>query len=85
MQNGSSQYHIRTTGDLRTFLASMLVSVKGGEMDLDAARTMVKVAAQINESFYSEIKAAQVSIEGGSKAEQLGDLPIGNNAAETAE
>lgn len=85
MQNGSSHNQIRTTGDLRTFLASMLVSVKGGEMDLDAARTMVKVAAQINESFYSEIKAAQVAIEGGAKAEQLGDLPIGKQPAEVAE
>lgn len=81
MQNDKPT-QILTTGDLRTFLANMLVNVENGNADLDAARAMVKIAAQINESFYSEIKASQVAIDAGRKAEHLGSLPIGAGAGE---
>lgn len=81
MQNENGQQKIKTTGELRTFLADLLANVASGNADLDAARAMVKVAAQINESFYSEIKAAQVDIEAGKTARDLGELPIGRGGA----
>jgi hypothetical protein len=78
MPNESGPQKINTTGELRTFLADLLVNVANGSADLDAARAMVKVAAQINESFYSEIKAAQVQMETfGEASHLLGNLPIG--------
>jgi hypothetical protein len=73
--NGPSKIH--TTGQLREFLSDMLSNVRSGSIDLDAARTMVKIAAQINESFYSEIKVAQVQLESKQERADLGDLPLG--------
>ena len=77
MPNENSQPKIRTTGDLRTLLCDLLSKLENGSADLDAARTMVKVAAQVNESFYSEIKVAQVHMEAGRPAADLGNLPVG--------
>ena len=72
----SKSIGIKTTGELREFLATMLVGVKNGHVDLDAARSMVKIAGQINESFYSEIKVAKVNLEMKREAAALGDLAI---------
>lgn len=67
---------IKTAGELRDTLAKALVAVRDGDLELDNARAIVKLAAQINESFYSELKAHQVRMEGGEKAIALGALPI---------
>lgn len=72
---------IKTTGELREFLATMMVGVKNGHTDPDSARTMVKIAGQINESFYSEIKVAKVQLEMKREAASMGDLPINSTAA----
>ena len=68
---------IKTTGQLRDFLANMLVGVKNGDVKPEEARGIVKMAAQINESFYSEIKIQKVRVEAGEKLTDLGALPIG--------
>ncbi len=67
---------IKTTGELREFLVNMIVGVKDGDIEPDKARNITKMAAQINESFYSEIKIAKVQIEAGKQAADLGALPI---------
>lgn len=67
---------ISTTGQLREFLTNMLVDVAQGRCDLEKARNATKIAAQINESFYSEIKIAKVMIEGQRAVADLGELPI---------
>lgn len=67
---------IRTTGELREFLVNMIIGVKDGDVNPDAARNITKMAAQVNESFYSEIKIAKVQIEAGNTAAELGLLPI---------
>ena len=69
---------IKTTGDLREFLASAINSVANGTMDSDKARNITKLAAQVNESFYSEIKIAKVQVELGKESAALGDLRISN-------
>lgn len=69
---------IKNTGELREFLVDMLVGIKNGHLDLDKARNITKMAAQINESFYSEIKIAKVQMEAGQEAAKLGLLPIGH-------
>ena len=78
MQKSDGPKKIRTTGDLREFLSELLVSVRAGELGADEARSMVKVAAQINESFYSEIKIAQVHYDAGKASADLGNLHIGS-------
>lgn len=68
---------IKTTGELRDFLATMMIGVKNGDLDLDKARNITKLASQINESFYAEIKVAKVRAEAGVVMSGLGDMSIG--------
>lgn len=67
---------IGTTGELREFLAQLMRDIKTGGVDADTARNIVKTAAQINESFYSEIKIARIQREAGEAAASLGGLKI---------
>lgn len=71
---------IETTGELRKFLVDLMLEVRDGAADLDKASRITKLAAQVNESFYSEIKIARVQREAGVEAQQLGELPIGRAA-----
>jgi len=68
---------IKTTGELRDFLAGLLVGIENGHVGADEARNITKMAAQINESFYSEIKIARVHMDAGKEAAALGTLKIG--------
>lgn len=67
---------IKTTGALREFLVNIMLGVKDGNVKIDEAARITKLAAQVNESFYSEIKIAKVAIETGAVATELGKLPI---------
>ena len=67
---------ISNTGELRDFLAMLMVGVKNGDTKIDEARTIVKLAEKVNESYYSELKVAQISIQLGNKVAALGGLPI---------
>ena len=67
---------INTTGQLREFLAKVLTQVLSGEIPAENARTITKAAAQINESFYSEVKIARAQLEAGKTVAKLGMLPL---------
>lgn len=67
---------ITTTGELREFLCAMINGVANGTVDTEKARNVTKLAAQINESFYSEVKVAKTQLEAGREASALGALPI---------
>lgn len=68
---------IKTTGELRDFLVDMILGVKSGDIDLDKASRITKLAGQINESFYAEIKIAKVRAEAGAVMTDIGAMPIG--------
>lgn len=68
---------IKTTGQMREFLASMMLGVKNGDLDLDKASRITKLAGQINESFYAEVKVAKVRCEAGENMPKLGEMKIG--------
>jgi len=68
---------INSTGQLRMFLAGILEDVVSGDIDLDKARAATKVAGQINESLYAEIKVARVRAEAGEEMIKLGVMPLG--------
>lgn len=72
---------MKTTGQLRQFLADTLIAVKNGQMDADKARNITKIAAQINESIYSEIKTARVMDDLGRSVAEMGGLSIGEEAS----
>ena len=67
---------IETSGQLREFLCSTINGVANGTFDLKKAREVTKLAAQVNESFYSEIKIAKTQTELGQQVAALGALPI---------
>jgi hypothetical protein len=54
--------------------------VKNGDLDLDKARNITKLAGQINESFYAEVKVAKVRAEAGAIMPALGAMQVGNEA-----
>ncbi len=67
---------INTTGDLRKFLCNSINSVANGTMDIAKAREVTKLAGQVNESFYSEVKVARLQIDLKEEADKLGSLPV---------
>jgi len=67
---------ITTSGELREFLCSAINNVANGTFDIQKAREVTKLAAQVNESFYSEIKIAKFKSDTGKEANKLGSLPI---------
>ena len=69
---------IKTTGDLRNYLASIVVSVGNGTCDPQKAREIVKVAGQINESFYSEVKVQRLKMDLKQSADSFGNMTVGN-------
>ena len=68
---------IKTAGELREFLVNMLFGVKDGVVSVDKASVITKMAGQINESIYAEIKATRLSMDAERKYEDLGNLNIG--------
>lgn len=73
---------IKTTGQLREFLANMMIGVKDGLVEPDRAHKITKMAAQINESFYSEIKIQKIQLETKQEPKLLGELPLNKTEAE---
>lgn len=49
---------IKTAGDLRGFLAEVLVEIKSGTVDVEKANAISKVAAEINRSIATEVQTA---------------------------
>ena len=68
---------LKTAGQLRQFLADSIIAVKNKQMDADTARTVVKLASQLNESFYAELKAKQVLGALSEVTMPIGDQLIG--------
>lgn len=68
---------IETSGQIREFLIGIMVGVKEGHVGINEASRITKLAAQVNESLYAEIKIAKVHLEAGKQAAGFGDLPLG--------
>ena len=71
---------VKTTGELREFLANIMIGVKNGHVKPDEAARITKLAAQINESFYAEIKVKRVLRDAEEQTAQFGKLAIGKDA-----
>lgn len=68
---------LETTGQLREFLAEMMQAVHDGKIEITQAAQITKLAGQINESFYAEVKIAKVRAEANKEMSDLGALRIG--------
>lgn len=67
---------IKTSGQLRQNLVEMIRDVRDGKLEPSRASAASKLAAQINENFYAEIKAAKLDLQKGITPNVLGDMPI---------
>lgn len=68
---------VKTTGQLRTMLANAATDVLNGDLEIDKAMALHKLAKNISESLYSETKIAMFSNEVGRTIPAMGDLPLG--------
>ena len=68
---------ITNTGELREFLCSAINGVANGTFDVNKAKEVTKIAAQINESLYAEVKVAKTQIDLGNEAAKFGELKLG--------
>ena len=76
MKNANSE--IKTTGQLRAMLANAAKGVLNGDLDIDRATALHKLAKNISESLYSETKIAMFSHEVGKDIPAMGELSLGD-------
>jgi membrane-associated protease RseP (regulator of RpoE activity) len=69
---------IKTTGQLRQMLAIAAKSVMNGDLDIERATALHKLAKNISESLYSETKIAMFRHEVGDSIEKFGELALGD-------
>ena len=71
---------LETTGQLRTMLANAAKGVLNGDLDIDRAIALHKLAKNISDSLYSETKIAMFSSEVGKDIPEMGELRIGDQS-----
>lgn len=71
------EQEIKTTGQLRAMLANAAKGVLNGDLDIDRATALHKLAKNISESLYSETKIAMFSHEVGKDIPEMGELKLG--------
>ena len=76
-------FEIKTTGQLRTMLANAAKGVLNGDLAIDRAVALHKLAKNITESLYSETKIAMFAHDIGKVGAEMGDLLIGEPDKET--
>lgn len=74
---------IRTSGQLRKFMLDAMQGLKDGTMEVEKARNLTKMVAQINESIYSEIKVYKVQLEAGMELGKMGDLNLTESTSDS--
>ena len=73
MKNG-----IKTTGQLRAMLADAAQQVMAGDMDIERANALHKIAKNISDSLYSETKIAMFRADIGQQVDRFGAMEIGD-------
>ena len=68
---------ITNSGELRDFLCSAINGVANGTFDIKKAREVTKLAAQVTENMYAEVRVAKTQLELGAVAAKFGSLPLG--------
>jgi hypothetical protein len=69
---------VKTTGQLRTMLVNAAKGVLNGELDIDRAEAVHKLAKNVSESLYSETKIAMFNQEIGKEIDDLGSMSFGD-------
>jgi len=69
---------VKTTGQLRTLLANAAKGVLNGDLEIQKAEAIHKLAKNISESLYSETKIAMFRNEVGQTMTSFGELALGD-------
>lgn len=69
---------IKTTGQLRSVLANAVKGVLNGDLDIERANALHKIAKNITESLYSETKIAMFAHDVGRTVPQMGEMQLGD-------
>jgi len=77
MKNANNE--IKTTGQLRAMLANAAKGVLNGDLDIERATALHKIAKNISESLYSETKSAMFAHEIGKEVPDMGSLKLGES------
>jgi hypothetical protein len=67
------------TGKLRNFLSDAMVKMEAGEMTAEDVGALAKLAGQINESLYAEIRFQRLQLELKREVGKFGELIIGDD------
>lgn len=67
---------ITTTGQLRQFLADSILAVKDGSIKVAEALAIKKMAEEVNESLYAEVKVARLQKDLEMQVSEFGKLPL---------
>lgn len=70
---------ITTTGQLRSFLADAIEKVANGDMDVHRASQIQKLAGQLTESMYCEVKATALGLQMGRQVAEFGTMQVGDS------
>ena len=73
-----NETEIKTTGHLRSILADAAAAVINGDLDIDKANALHKLAKNISDSLYSETKIKMLQMEANETVSPLGELPLGD-------
>lgn len=68
---------LKTTGQLRAMLANAAKGVLNGDLEVERAIALHKLAKNISDSLYSETKIAMFNKEANINIHDFGKLPIG--------
>lgn len=68
---------IKTAGDLRSFLADVMMDIRAGRMEAEDAGAISKIAAQINQSLAVEVNTALQLEKMGKPGAVAGTMLIG--------
>ena len=73
---------MQTAGQLRQFLCNMMLGIKNGDLELNKATQITKMAEQITNSLYSEMKMQQLQLQAGNQYYAIGQMPLAGEADE---
>lgn len=78
------QQEIKTAGDLRMFLAQLLVDIREGKINPTQAQAAAKLAAQINQSLAVEVNTALQLERMGKNHPIAGSMALGHTSQQDA-
>lgn len=71
---------INTTGKVRAFLADTLEKIQSGDIEVEKAHAIVKMANQIHQSLQAEAKIMKIRADAGQAVGRLGHMEVGESS-----